>query len=90
MIELSGDNAKNVKVEDSAQSRPLGPVGRALNSLDPDWISVTLLLSEKNGVGASILTDDSSRVTLESLISTPFGRVETVTKTRSFSDNSDD
>jgi hypothetical protein len=90
MIKLPGDNAKNVKEDDSTQSRPLEPVARALNSLDTDWIIVTFPLSEKNGVGASILTDESSRLALESLISTVFAVVESVRKTGSLMNNSDD
>jgi hypothetical protein len=57
-----------VKGDNSAQSMGLEPVPGALNSLDPDWMIVTLLPSEKDGADVLILTDDTSRIALESLI----------------------
>jgi hypothetical protein len=46
---------------------PQFAVADAVSTLDPDWIIVTLLASEKNGADVEMVTDDSSIITCELL-----------------------
>jgi hypothetical protein len=80
--ELSGDNDKNVREENSPQSIPLESWPVAVNTFRPDWTIVALLPSDRKGDELSIITEDNSKMTLESVIVIEFVAGEPITLIR--------